>query len=362
MIRDDFHVELCEWQNETDRAALCAVREEVFVREQNVSPEIELDEDDPRCTHALARATNGTPVGCGRLLIAGVAHGWAARETDASSSDSAEASRDTRPTRRVEAGQDGPSSTTGRIGRMAVLKDWRGRGVGAALLRVLLEQARARGLGEAHLHAQIDAVPFYLKHGFAIDGNEFIEAGIRHLPMRLVLAAREALPRVPPLPRPVAMALRAQTREQLIEITRIVLSQTRRVLCVLVRELDPELLNDSACLVELRRIAISGRGASIRILAGDLSRAQREGNRLLDLARRLPSVIQFRRPIEDVDLEYPSAFMCNDNGGFLLRPLAARMETTGSTCEPGRAAQLQAYFDAVWERAESCVELRALKL
>lgn len=319
MIRDDFTIETADWANEVDRAALCAVREEVFVREQNVPPEMELDEDDPRSLHVLARTLDGEVIGSGRMIA-------------------------------------------GKIGRMAVLKEWRGRGVGTALLQLLLEQARTRGIAEVHLHAQADATDFYLKHGFEIAGEDFMEAGILHRPMRMAVSAFAAPIRPTPPPRPVSQVLSVQTREQLIEATLAVLGGVRHELRILVRELDPVLLDDSACLVELRRIAISGRGAIIRVLAQDISRAQHAGNRMLDLAQRLPSVIQFRRPVENVDREYPSAFMCTDAGGYLFRPIAQRMESVGSTCAAGRAAQLQALFDQVWERSESMSELRPLKI
>lgn len=320
VIRDDFTVETSDWANEQDRAALVAVREEVFVREQNVPPEMEIDDDDPRSVHAMARALDGTVIAAGRLTAAG------------------------------------------QIGRMAVLKDWRDRGVGSALLQLLLEQARTRGMPEVRLHAQAAATDFYLKHQFEIAGEEFMEAGIVHRPMRMAIAAFAGPPRPAPLPRPEAKVLSVQTREQLIEATLAVLSGARHELRILVRELDPMLLDDSACLVELRRIAISGRGACIRVLAQDISRAQHAGNRMLDLAQRLPSVIQFRRPVENVDCEYPSAFMCTDVGAYLFRPVAQRMECVGSTCAPGRAAQLQALFEQVWERSESMSELRPLKI
>lgn len=320
MIRDDFTVETSDWSNEHDRALLTAVREDVFVREQNVPPDMELDEEDPRSLHVLARAPDGTVIAAGRL------------------------------------------TSSGQIGRMAVLKEWRGRGVGSALLQLLLEQARTRGMGEVRLHAQADAAAFYLKHGFEVSGEDFMEAGILHRPMRMAIAAFAGPPRPPPPPRPAAKVLSVQTREQLIEATLAVLSGARHELRILVRELDPMLLDDSACLVELRRIAISGRGASIRVLAQDISRAQHAGNRMLDLAQRLPSVIQFRRPVEDMDREYPSAFMCTDSGAYLFRPVALRMECVGSTHAPGRAAQLQALFDQVWERSESMSELRPLKI
>jgi predicted GNAT family N-acyltransferase len=320
VIRDDFTVETSDWSNEGDRAALSAVREEVFVREQNVPPEMEVDEDDPRSLHVLARTPDGNVIAAGRMTPAG------------------------------------------QIGRMAVLKDWRGRGIGSALLRLLLEQAGTRGVAEVRLHAQADATAFYLKHGFEIAGEDFMEAGILHRPMRMAVAAL-AGPSRPPLPaQPEAKVLSVQTREQLIEATLTVLAGVRHELRILVRELDPMLLDDSACLVELRRIAISGRGASIRVLAQDISRAQHAGNRMLDLAQRLPSVIQFRRPVEDIDREYPSAFMCTDAGAYLFRPIAQRMECVGSTFAPGRSAQLQTLFDQMWERSESMSELRPLKI
>ena len=320
VIRDDFTIETADWANERDRAVLSAAREEVFVREQHVPPEMELDEDDPRSVHVLARAPEGTVIGAGRLTPAG------------------------------------------QIGRMAVLRDWRDRGVGSALLRLLLEQARTRGMAEVNLHAQADATDFYLKHGFEITGEDFMEAGILHRPMRMAIAAFAEPQRPGPPPRPVSRVLNVQTREQLIEATLAVLGGANHQLCILVRELDPMLLDDSACLVELRRIAIAGRGASIRVLAQDISRAQHAGNRMLDLAQRLPTVIQFRRPVEKVDRQYPSAFMCTDAGAYLFRPMAQRMECVGSTCAPGRAAQLQNLFDKAWERSESMSELRPLKI
>jgi predicted GNAT family N-acyltransferase len=320
VISDAFTIETSTWANERDRVALTAVREEVFVREQNVPPEMELDEDDPRSVHVLARAPDGTVIAAGRLTPAG------------------------------------------QIGRMAVLKDWRGRGVGSALVELLLEQARTREMGEVLLHAQAEATDFYLKHGFEVAGEDFMEAGIPHRPRRRAITAFPEPPRAAPAPRPIARVLSVQTREQLIEATLAVLSGARHQLCILVRELDPVLLDDSACLVELRRIAISGRGAAIRVLAQDVSRAQQAGNRMLDLAQRLPSVIQFRRPVEDVDRQYPSAFMCTDAGAYLLRPMAQRMECVGSTYAPGRAGQLKAFFDQVWERSEALIELRPLKI
>jgi predicted GNAT family N-acyltransferase len=317
-IDGDFKVEVCDWANEIDREGLLDVRESVFVLEQHVPREMEIDDDDPRSVHVLARAQDGTPIGSGRL------------------------------------------APDGRIGRVAVLRAWRGRLVGTLLLYTLLDQARARRLASVSIHAQRDAVPFWLHHGFATVGEEFEEAGIPHVVMQRPLdgLSEPERPAAPVPPEPVT--LRASTREELIDVTLQLLAGARRSMCVRVRELHPLLLNDTACLVELRRLAISGRGASIRILVEDLTRALQEGTRLLELAQRLSSVIEMRRPVEPADLAYGSAFMCVDSCGYLFRPQESEMASTGSTYAPGRHAELMRLFEEVWARSEPWPELRAL--
>jgi predicted GNAT family N-acyltransferase len=131
-----------EWHEARERAS--PIRFEVFVREQRVPAEIELDDMDAKCLHALA-FHQAKVVGTGRLL------------------------------------------PDGHIGRMAVLKPYRGKGLGAAMLERLIEAARARGDREVALSAQVHAVPFYRAHGFVEEGVEYEEAGIAHQAMRRVL-------------------------------------------------------------------------------------------------------------------------------------------------------------------------------
>lgn len=361
-IEDRFHVEICDWANAAEREALEGVRATVFVGEQHVPPELEVDDDDPRCVHVLARSFEGHPIGAGRLATgdAGTTRpdpGWGADGLRAKPAAPDAAAHDI-----PAAGGDGTPAAAGRIGRMAVVRDWRGRGVGTALLRTLVEHARARGLPELSLHAQRDAVPFYERHGFTTTGAEFEEAGIPHVRMRRGLQppGDPARPAPPEPAKPVP--LRATSREELITATRTLLAGAQHGVSLLVAELHPLLLDDTACLVELRRLAISGRGASIRIIAQDLSRALQEGTRLLELAQRLSSIIEVRRPIELNDLAYRSAFMCVDTGGYLFRPLAAEMIATGSTRSAGRHATLMRLFEDVWERSEPWVELRNLEI
>lgn len=137
-------IELLSWEAARSRAA--PIRFEVFVEEQGVPREIELDEHDPLCLHALALDETGTAVGTGRLL------------------------------------------PDGHIGRMAVRRTWRGRGIGGAILERLIEAARSRGDAEVALSAQVQAIEFYRAYGFAEEGERYVEAGIEHQAMRRKLA------------------------------------------------------------------------------------------------------------------------------------------------------------------------------
>jgi len=122
-----------------------SIRLRVFVGEQGVPREIELDSDDRRAIHYLA-FIGDRAVGTTRVLI-----------------------------QRGEA----------KIGRMAVLKSYRGRGVGRALLRRAVSLARKNDVKAIILHAQVPVIGFYEKMGFRCVGRTFAEAGIPHRKMTL---------------------------------------------------------------------------------------------------------------------------------------------------------------------------------
>ncbi|MFE1472870.1 GNAT family N-acetyltransferase [Streptomyces cyaneofuscatus] len=140
---------------ESDLAACFQVRKEVFVGEQNVPEEIEYDAYDPTAVHVLAVAVDGTALGTGRLL-----HG-----ADA-------------------AGKTGGDLTVGSLGRLAVTRQARGLGVGAALVRAIEDEAVRLGLTAVDLHAQTHALGFYERLGYVAYGPEFPDAGIPHRAMR----------------------------------------------------------------------------------------------------------------------------------------------------------------------------------
>lgn len=126
------------------QTAARAVRDEVFIVEQQIPVELEWDEMDGLCMHAVAFDQAGQAIGTGRLL------------------------------------------PDGHIGRMAVLRRARGQGVGGLLLAALMSGARQRGDREVLLSAQVHAEPFYQRHGFLPEGEHYLDAGIEHVTMRHV--------------------------------------------------------------------------------------------------------------------------------------------------------------------------------
>jgi predicted GNAT family N-acyltransferase len=145
-MSNPFTVSLVSWHD--GEPLLRAIRETVFVREQGVPEELEWDEFDEHCRHALALSLNGDAIGCGRIY------------------------------------------TNGHIGRISVLPQWREKKVGTAMMEALLNEARSRGYKQVDVDAQTHAAPFYLGFGFAIHGKEFMDAGLPHIKMKLDLLPR----------------------------------------------------------------------------------------------------------------------------------------------------------------------------
>lgn len=135
----EFIVRDARWPEDAER--IRSVREVVFVVEQAVPPDLEWDGLDEHCMHVLVESREGAAIGTGRL------------------------------------------TPDGRIGRMAILESWRGRGAGSRMLTRLVERAVEAGMHRVSLHAQTHALDFYVRHGFTVQGPEFEEAGIPHQEM-----------------------------------------------------------------------------------------------------------------------------------------------------------------------------------
>jgi predicted GNAT family N-acyltransferase len=134
------------WLNGKEEAY--TIRKRVFINEQGVPEEMELDEHDPLAQHALAYL-NSECIGTARLVNL--------------------------------------PGNLGRIGRMAVLPMHRKQGVGGKLLCALLELSKSQGITKLELHAQLSAIAFYEQYGFIAQGDIYDEAGIAHRDMILYI-------------------------------------------------------------------------------------------------------------------------------------------------------------------------------
>ncbi|NVJ62423.1 MAG: GNAT family N-acetyltransferase [Gammaproteobacteria bacterium] len=139
-MTDEFIVQEVSWASH--HSELQEVRQKVFVFEQRVDQEIEIDGRDPECYHVLVKTSFGEPIGTGRL------------------------------------------TPEGKIGRVSVLMNFRNKGIGSKILHELIQIAEREKLEAVKLHAQIHAVEFYERHQFVANGPVFMEAGIPHQSMK----------------------------------------------------------------------------------------------------------------------------------------------------------------------------------
>lgn len=134
----EIQVRIADWQK--DNADIRRIRDSVFIAEQAVPPELEWDSEDAGATHFLA-FEGEFAVATARLL------------------------------------------SDGHIGRVAVLKDWRGLKIGDTLMRAVIAEAERRGLHRQVLSAQVHATRFYQRFGFVVLSDEYLDAGIAHVDM-----------------------------------------------------------------------------------------------------------------------------------------------------------------------------------
>lgn len=127
-----------------EQAMLKALRQQVFIVEQSVPAHIEWDEYDDKAIQLLATDETGQAIACARILLA-----------------------------------------CGRVGRMAVLQAWRGKGVGMALLQEAIAICKQQGLTQLQLSSQTHAIQFYEKAGFVVTSDAYIDANIWHKDMVL---------------------------------------------------------------------------------------------------------------------------------------------------------------------------------
>jgi len=321
------HVIPVDWQEYRD--TLMAIRTTVFIEEQGVDAALEHDGQDAEAQHFLALNEAGQPIGCARLL------------------------------------------RSGQIGRVAVLPEHRERGIGFDLLKLAVDHGRRLNVDKLFLNAQSHTQPFYQRAGFAPSGPEFMEAGIAHQRMEMMLpipfeAPGEVAKAVirEESPDPDAQAAELKTHQGEIEcragVLRVLDHPLRRVR-IYSQLLDHALFDDELVVAALSEFVRGGPPATLRILLHSSNLVVSRGHRILELARRLASKIEFRLVPEELQEERQSYLLADERAFFLL-PDYQEYTAFSNQYDPVQTQQLAERFDYRWQRGQHDPELRDLRL
>lgn len=303
---DEISVRDVSWN--LTQVQLRVIRDRVFVEEQGIDPDIVYDDSDQTATHFLVSAGESA-LACGRL------------------------------------------QADGKVGRMAVLPEHRGTGLGRRMLDHIVGFAKSKGYQRLYLHAQSHASGFYEDAGFQRFGDEFEEAGIPHAAMELHIDYRGADGFITGVQYPEPFATLAT------ELART----ARRHLRIYSYRLDHDVFDSAELAAAVSELARRGRYSEIRILVSDARPMVQRGHRLLQLSRRLSSTIAIR--VLEEHPELPEAtYVVRDGDGVVYKP-----DDSGRPgfFEPDSRASAKKFvegFDALWRWGERDPRLRQLTL
>jgi predicted GNAT family N-acyltransferase len=142
-MKNNLKVEIVKWID--SHAQLKNIREKVFIQEQKVTPELEWDGMDEKAIHFLV-FKDEEAIGCARAIVI---------------------------------------KSQMQLGRMAVLKEYRGQGAGRTLIEKAIVTAKLKQLSSIQISAQCNAINFYVKFGFEVMGDTYLDAEILHRDMTL---------------------------------------------------------------------------------------------------------------------------------------------------------------------------------
>lgn len=316
-----FQVKRVYWREaETD---LRILREFVFIREQNVPPELEWDGEDEKAVHVLARDHKGRGIATARMI------------------------------------------SDGHIGRMAVLRAWRHRGVGTKLLTALITIAQARQLPRVKLDAQVRAIDFYQRFGFEPQGDTFLDAGIPHQHMTRTLQSLDVQLNINDLPKQVLGETRGYIDLKGMEDNKQaaihMASQGQRSIKLFTPNLDPRIFNNDEFINTVKKVALHNPRSYVSILILDPSEVVSRGHRIVELARKISSYVFINRANEE-DHDRVDTFMIVDDVGIIRRAHNDRFEGLAEFNNPAEARLLLKTFNDAWERSIPEPELRRLYL
>lgn len=302
------------------------IRQQVFIEEQNVPSEMEWDETDEIADHYLAVLPDNTPAGVARLFST--------------------------------------LEETGHIGRMAILPQFRGRGIGEALLRHLIAESANR-FSELKLSAQEHAIPFYQRSGFHVCSGVYDDAGIPHFDMRC-LAPDLAAGSLGASDYPMILGSDTDswlfdTESRLLGLMDSVVGQASQRIWLYDRLLEHDLYDRHRFRELISALARRHRLSEVRLLIHDDKPLVKRRHALVELMRRLPSRMELRLVNEDYPVE-DQPFILADREGVVYRHDFYKPEGFAKFSDGGRVKLLSENFQRMWDAACLSLELRELPL
>lgn len=307
-------------------ASIREIRQQVFIEEQKVPPELERDETDEIADHYLAVLPDNTPVGVARLFST--------------------------------------LEETGHIGRMAILPRYRGQGIGEALLRHLIAESAGR-FSELRLSAQEHAIPFYQRSGFHVCSNVYDDAGIPHFDMRC-LAPELVTEGLETRGQPMILGSDEgswlfDTEAELLGLMDSVVGQAGQRIWLYDRLLEHDLYDRHRFRELISTLARRHRLSEVRLLIHDDKPLVQRRHTLVELMRRLPSRMELRLVNKDYPVE-DQPFILADRAGVVYRHDFYKPEGFARFSDGGRAKLLSENFQRMWDVARPSLELRELPL
>ncbi|SFM74917.1 GNAT family N-acetyltransferase [Marinobacter pelagius] len=302
------------------------IRQRVFIEEQQVPPELEWDDTDEIADHFLAVLPDNTPVGVARLFSS--------------------------------------LNETAHVGRMAILPEHRGKGIGETLLRHLLAEAAGQ-YDEVRLSAQEHAIPFYQRSGFHVCSDVYDDAGIPHYDMRC-LAPELAVAALEERDHPLLLEADRQSwlfenETRMLALMDSLAGQAGQRIWLYDRLLEHDLYDRFRFRELISALARRHRLSEVRLLIHDDKPLVKRRHQLVELMRRLPSRIELKLVNDDYPVE-DQPFMLIDREGVLYRHDFSKPAGFCNFSDSGRVKLLSEAFQRMWDAGRSSLELRQLPL
>lgn len=303
------HYQFCTWQSH--QQALMSIRSVVFIEEQNVPVELEIDEYDPKCIHILA-LDEQKPIATARLL------------------------------------------KDGHIGRMCVLKEYRLQGIATQMLKRFIQTAEQKHIKTLTLHAQISAIPFYQKSGFGICSDIFLDAGIEHKTMQLELTPTA----LDNSKFTIELDGKAQCRETVARL----ISQATKNVAIFTQTLEYSLYHQSVICDALKTLVLKNKKARVRIICKESRAATQHGHCFIDLAQKLSSFIEIRKPNTKEINQFQQSWLIIDDIAYCHIKNLERFKGSASNNEKRITKESLDFFNHAWDNSEIDQNTRRLSL